>query len=78
MPYKRCNFLLQEERLSILKVLSRSLGLYKDVNLEYIATATEGYTGADLQSILYTAQLTSMEYVLSETETEVSRRTLSA
>ncbi|KAK9736274.1 AAA+ lid domain [Popillia japonica] len=64
----------KEERLSILKVLSRSLGLYKDVNLEYIATATEGYTGADLQSILYTAQLTSMEYVLSETETELCER----
>ncbi|KAI4464803.1 aaa-family atpase [Holotrichia oblita] len=64
----------KEERLSILKVLSKSLGLYKDVNLEYIAEATEGYTGADLQSILYTAQLTSMEYVLSETETELAER----
>ncbi|GJQ66945.1 hypothetical protein Trydic_g7959 [Trypoxylus dichotomus] len=66
-----CPLPAKEERLAILKVLSKNLHLSEDVNLENIVAATEGYSGADLQSILYTAQLTSVEHVLSETETEL-------
>lgn len=58
-----------------MEALSKHLNFAEDVNLEEIAAHTEGYSGADLQSILYTAQLTSMEHLLNETETEVSRRT---
>lgn len=48
---------LQDERLDILKALSSKLHLPDDVRLDEIALETEHYSGADLQAVLYTAQL---------------------
>lgn len=55
-------------------VLSKSLKFTSDVNLKEIARACEGYSGADLQAILYTAQLEAVTSLL-EVE-EVSKNIL--
>uniref|UniRef100_F7G7U8 Peroxisomal ATPase PEX1 n=1 Tax=Monodelphis domestica TaxID=13616 RepID=F7G7U8_MONDO len=44
-------------RLEILKVLSDSLPLTDDVDLEHLASVTSSFTGADLKALLYNAQL---------------------
>ncbi|XP_076269258.1 peroxisomal biogenesis factor 1 isoform X2 [Rhynchophorus ferrugineus] len=49
------------DRLDILRILSRKLDFGDDVNLEEIAEKTEDFSGADLQSLLYSAQLASMK-----------------
>lgn len=49
-----------------MKVLSKSLNLTSDVNLKEIARACEGYSGADLQAILYTAQLEAVTGFLED------------
>ena len=48
---------LQDERLEILRALSSQLDLQEDVRLEEIASETQHFSGADLQALLYTAQL---------------------
>ncbi|XP_060516816.1 peroxisomal ATPase PEX1 [Cylas formicarius] len=47
----------KESRKEILSVLSRGLDLDNDVNFDQIASLTDDYSGADLQSLLYSAQL---------------------
>ncbi|KAJ9590978.1 hypothetical protein L9F63_015984, partial [Diploptera punctata] len=51
-------------RLSILLALSRKLTMSHDVDLEEIAVQAEGFTGADLQAVLYTAQLAAVEQTI--------------
>jgi len=43
--------------LEILRALSSQLDLQEDVCLEDIAVEAEHFSGADLQALLYTAQL---------------------
>ncbi len=50
----------QEERLSILKALSSRLHLVDSIRLESIAEETANFSGADLQAVLYTAQLKAL------------------
>ncbi|XP_077405262.1 peroxisomal ATPase PEX1 isoform X2 [Vanacampus margaritifer] len=50
----------KEDRLSILKVLSAGVPLAPDVDLEELATRTDGFTGADLKALLYNAQLEAL------------------
>nr|CAD7452337.1 unnamed protein product [Timema tahoe] len=57
----------EEDRLSILQSLSRRLTLDADVDLKQLAVSTKGFTGADLQAILYTAQLMTYDCKLSTT-----------
>nr|CAD7603750.1 unnamed protein product [Timema genevievae] len=57
----------EEDRLSILQSLSRRLTLDADVDLKQLAVSTKGFTGADLQAILYTAQLMTYDSKLSTT-----------
>ncbi|XP_044752140.1 LOW QUALITY PROTEIN: peroxisome biogenesis factor 1 [Coccinella septempunctata] len=64
-----CQLPDKDSRLDILKVLSKSLKLCEDVNLEEVAENTDGYSGADLQSVLYNAQLSTMEHLMSEDNT---------
>ncbi|KAK7597723.1 hypothetical protein V9T40_009948 [Parthenolecanium corni] len=45
----------KDERRSILEVMSTSMDLAEDVDLNVIAKLTDGYTGADLRAILYSA-----------------------
>lgn len=51
----------EADRLSILKSLSRRMTLTDDVDLAALAKNTPNFTGADLQSVLYTAQLMAVE-----------------
>jgi peroxin-1 len=44
-----------------LRALSRKLVLSDDINFGEIADKTEGFTGADLQAVLYTALLLVVE-----------------
>lgn len=50
-----------KDRFKILKSLSKKIKFDKDVNLEGIAERSIGYSGADLQAVLYTAQLSVVE-----------------
>ena len=56
--------LIQDERLEILKALSSRLHLADDVRLDEIAFETEYYSGADLQAVLYTAQLKAVHELI--------------
>lgn len=53
--------MFQKERLSILQKLSGRLQLGEDVDLDVIAARTEDFTGADLQAVLFTAQMNAFE-----------------
>ncbi|KAH9371043.1 hypothetical protein HPB48_003983 [Haemaphysalis longicornis] len=57
-----------EERASILVALSRKVLLADDVDLESVAARTEHFSGADLQALLYTAQLEVVHEVFPEDE----------
>ncbi|CAL8296525.1 unnamed protein product [Lota lota] len=46
-----------EDRVEILRALSKGLTLAPDVDLRQLAEATEFFTGADLKALLYNAQL---------------------
>ncbi|KAI3464580.1 hypothetical protein Pfo_021243 [Paulownia fortunei] len=59
-----CDFPSQQERLDILKVLSRKLPMTSDVDLERIAHMTEGFSGADLQALLSDTQLEAVHELL--------------
>lgn len=60
--------LLQNSRFDILQVLSKSLQLSSDVDLAEIARATQGFSGADLQAVLYSAQLDAVKGLLDDDE----------
>lgn len=47
--------------MSILRALGRKIVLSDDINFGEIADETEGFTGADLQAVLYTALLLAVE-----------------
>nr|XP_048292513.1 peroxisome biogenesis factor 1 isoform X4 [Myodes glareolus] len=51
----------QGSRLEILNVLSDSLPLADDVDLQHVALVTESFTGADLKALLYNAQLEALQ-----------------
>ncbi|KAF3787413.1 Peroxisome biogenesis protein 1 [Nymphaea thermarum] len=59
-----CDFPSKHERLDILKVLSRKLPMASDVDLDSIASVTDGFSGADLQAVLSDAQLASVHKLL--------------
>ena len=48
---------VQNDRKLILETLGKKLHFADDVNLAHIAEKTEGFTGADLQAVLYAAQM---------------------
>lgn len=56
------------ERASILVALSRKLLLADDVDLDSVAACTEHFSGADLQALLYTAQLEVVHEVFPQDE----------
>ena len=65
-----------EERIDILKAVTRKMHLAPSVlstepsgeNLREIAQRTEGYSGADLQAVVYNAQLEAIHDVLGDTD----------
>ncbi|KAH9996691.1 P-loop containing nucleoside triphosphate hydrolase protein [Russula compacta] len=52
-----CNMPTKEERKEILQAHARKVPVSPDVDLNYLADATEGFSGADLQALLYNAHL---------------------
>ncbi|KIO34777.1 hypothetical protein M407DRAFT_64085, partial [Tulasnella calospora MUT 4182] len=52
-----CNMPDEEERLEILQALSQKISISDSVSLRALAEETEGYSGADLQAIMYNAHL---------------------
>ena len=50
----------QDERLGILKALSSRLHLVNSIRLESIAEEKANFFGADLQAVLYPAQLKAL------------------
>ncbi|KAI0796078.1 AAA-domain-containing protein [Abortiporus biennis] len=52
-----CNMPDEEERKEILEAVSRKVTLSPSVDLNSIARRTEGFSGADLQALLYNAHL---------------------
>lgn len=52
-----CNMPTKEDRLDIMHAIARKVHLSEEVDLEKWAARTEGYSGADLQALLYNAHL---------------------
>ncbi|KIK68962.1 hypothetical protein GYMLUDRAFT_80351 [Collybiopsis luxurians FD-317 M1] len=52
-----CNMPDVEERKDILKAVSRKVSLAPSVDLHEVAQATKGFSGADLQALIYNAHL---------------------
>jgi len=69
-----CDMPNQDDRLDILQALSKKLRLSATVlstgfahhNLEEVARRTDGYSGADLQAVIYNAQLEAIHDVLGD------------
>nr|CAH7747328.1 unnamed protein product [Callosobruchus chinensis] len=53
----------KDDRLEILKILSKNLDLAPDVDFGEIANSTEYFSGADLQSLMYTAQMFTIDVI---------------
>lgn len=53
-----------DERVQILQVLKHKTKLQSNVDMEAIASKTEGYTGADLQAVIRKAGLLSLKQKL--------------
>ncbi|KAF9495315.1 AAA-domain-containing protein [Pleurotus eryngii] len=60
-----CNMPNAGERKDILKAVAGKVKLAPSVNLDEIAEATEGYSGADLQALLYNAYLEVVHQAIS-------------
>lgn len=52
-----CNMPTLEDRREIIEAISRKVPLAPDVNIDEWAQRTEGFSGADLQALLYNAHL---------------------
>ncbi|KAI0280178.1 AAA-domain-containing protein [Russula aff. rugulosa BPL654] len=52
-----CNMPTEEERKEILLAHARKVPISRDVDFDHLADATEGFSGADLQALLYNAHL---------------------
>jgi len=60
-----CNMPDLEERIDILNALSRKLELGPSVDVKELAKKCEGYSGADLQALLYNAHLEAIHEQLN-------------
>ncbi|THH28835.1 hypothetical protein EUX98_g5355 [Antrodiella citrinella] len=69
-----CNMPDPEERREILEAVGRKLTLSRSTDLSVIASETEGYSGADLQALLYNAHLDVIHETLAHA-TEVPKST---
>ena len=63
-----CDIPTFDDRVKIMHAVSQKIYLSANVSLESIATQTDGFTGADLQGLLYTAHLAAIKETL-ETQT---------
>jgi peroxin-1 len=67
-----CDMPSEEDRKDILQAVSRKVKLGPSVDFEEIARLTEGYTGADLQSLVYNAHLQVVHASINATSTRRS------
>lgn len=65
-----CSLPDYKSRMGIFKTLSRSLHLDKSVDLGYFAEMTENYTGADIQSVLVSANMLALKELLANTKAD--------
>ncbi|KAJ3270992.1 Peroxisome biosynthesis protein pex1 [Terramyces sp. JEL0728] len=63
-----CDLPDYEDRLDIIKVITTTIKLNSEINLEQVARDTDGYSGADLQSLLYTSQLEAIQERMAYTQ----------
>lgn len=63
-----CDMPNAEDRLDILRACSRKIALSPDVDLNDYVAKTEGYSGADLQAVLYNAHLACVHSNISDTK----------
>jgi peroxin-1 len=61
-----CDLPGQEDRLDIIRAVGSKVHFSQDVDLEEIARRTEGYSGADLQAVVYNAHLEAVQGVIGE------------
>lgn len=55
----------KDDRLDIFNAISKSLKLDKDVDLKHFAKETKNFTGADIKSLMTTANMMAIEEFLS-------------
>ena len=67
-----CPIPSRNDRFAIFKDLSQSLYFDDTVDLQYFSDKTDNYTGADIQSILTSANMTAVKECLDK-DSEVSR-----
>ena len=63
-----CPMPTEADRASILEAQARTLRLADDVDLAALARRTEGYSGADLQALLYNGSLEAIHAALDRLE----------
>ncbi|KAI9796312.1 MAG: Peroxisome biosynthesis protein pex1 [Piccolia ochrophora] len=64
-----CDLPTQNDRIDILRTLSKKLKMSKEVidqGLSFVAERTEGYSGADLQALVYNAQLEAIHDMIGD------------
>lgn len=75
-----CDLPNEEDRLDILKSITRKMSLNEDVNLNSIAKETNGFSGADLQALSYNAYLKAVHEKLEndklQSEGEIKNTTV--
>lgn len=64
-----CDIPNAEDRRDILRACSRKIALAPEVNLDDYVQVTEGYSGADLQALLYNAHLACVHSNISDAKT---------
>ncbi|KAJ3776971.1 P-loop containing nucleoside triphosphate hydrolase protein [Lentinula raphanica] len=65
-----CNMPDVDERKEILQAVSRKVTMSPSIDLDEIAQATEGFSGADLQALVYNAHLEVVNAAISSSPSE--------
>ncbi|KAJ9224848.1 hypothetical protein DTO021C3_2880 [Paecilomyces variotii] len=70
-----CDVPSHEDRVDIIRAVSKKLKLSDDVEarIDDIASRTEGYSGADLQAVVYNAHLEAIHDVLGDRSSEPTK-----
>ncbi|KDN44933.1 AAA-domain-containing protein [Tilletiaria anomala UBC 951] len=63
-----CDMPSEEDRLDIMRAVSQKVKLHPDVDLKEWAKRTEGFSGADLQALLYNAHLETIHESINNTK----------
>ncbi|KAG8859203.1 Peroxisome biosynthesis protein pex1 [Serendipita sp. 411] len=64
-----CHMPTESERLEILSAIARKMEIHPSVDFARVASETDGYSGADLQALVYNAHLESVHFTLSHQST---------